>query len=52
MEVCKQEVPPDVSIDDVLIKCHLYSGVEATSDEDITEPPSGGVPRPGTQTHD
>ena len=35
MEACKQEVPPDVSIDDVLIKCHLYSGVEAISDEDI-----------------
>jgi hypothetical protein len=42
MEVCKQEVPPDVSIDDVLIKCHLYHGVEATSDEGATEPPSGG----------
>jgi hypothetical protein len=27
MEICKGVVPKDISIDDVLVKCHLYEGV-------------------------
>ena len=27
MEICKGEVPKDVYVDDVLVKCHLYTGV-------------------------
>jgi peptide/nickel transport system ATP-binding protein len=30
MEVCKREVPADVYVEDVLVKCHLYSGVPHT----------------------
>jgi peptide/nickel transport system ATP-binding protein len=26
MDICKQEVPPDVYVDGVLVKCHLYTG--------------------------
>jgi peptide/nickel transport system ATP-binding protein len=26
MELCKSVVPPDIFIDDVLVKCHLYTG--------------------------
>lgn len=26
MDVCKREVPADLVVDDVLVKCHLYSG--------------------------
>ncbi len=25
MEICKRQVPADITIDDVLVKCHLYS---------------------------
>jgi len=25
MDICRREVPPDITVDDVLIKCHLYS---------------------------
>jgi peptide/nickel transport system ATP-binding protein len=32
MELCKREVPADVHVDDVLVKCHLYNGKEETSD--------------------
>ena len=32
MELCKREVPADVHVDDVLVKCHLYNGEEETSD--------------------
>ena len=32
IERCKQEVPADVHVDDVLVKCHLYKGMEETSD--------------------
>jgi peptide/nickel transport system ATP-binding protein len=28
MEICKSVVPADLRIDDVLVKCHLYSGEE------------------------
>jgi peptide/nickel transport system ATP-binding protein len=28
MDVCKREVPPDLHVDDVLVKCHLYHGRE------------------------
>ena len=27
MEMCKGEVPEDVYVDDVLVKCHLYTGI-------------------------
>jgi peptide/nickel transport system ATP-binding protein len=30
MEVCKREVPADVYVEDVLVRCHLYSGVPHT----------------------
>ncbi len=30
MNVCKQEVPADVYVDDVLVKCHLYTENEDT----------------------
>jgi peptide/nickel transport system ATP-binding protein len=33
---CKPEVPEDVYIDDVLVKCHLYSGTEVTLDDDVS----------------
>ena len=33
MERCKK-APPDVYIDDVLVKCHLYNGIEEPSDHD------------------
>ena len=32
MERCRREVPMDVTVDDVLVKCHLYNGVEETLD--------------------
>ena len=32
MERCKGELPADVNVDDVLVKCHLYNGIEETSD--------------------
>jgi peptide/nickel transport system ATP-binding protein len=32
MERCKREVPADVYVDDVLVKCHLYNGREETLD--------------------
>jgi peptide/nickel transport system ATP-binding protein len=32
MEQCKREVPADVYVDDVLVKCHLYNGEEETFD--------------------
>jgi peptide/nickel transport system ATP-binding protein len=28
MEICKGVVPADIYVDDVLVKCHLYSGTE------------------------
>jgi peptide/nickel transport system ATP-binding protein len=28
MDICKQEVPPDLDVDGVLVKCHLYTGNE------------------------
>ena len=36
MELCKQEVPADVYVDDVLVKCHLYSGTEETLDDEVS----------------
>jgi peptide/nickel transport system ATP-binding protein len=32
MEKCKGEVPPDIYVDDVLVKCHLYTGNESIKD--------------------
>lgn len=29
MDICKQEVPADIRIDDILVKCHKYSGEAA-----------------------
>jgi len=31
MEICKRQVPPDVYVDDVLVKCHKYTGDNPTS---------------------
>jgi peptide/nickel transport system ATP-binding protein len=33
MDVCKREVPADVYVEDVLVKCHLYGGVPHTMSE-------------------
>jgi peptide/nickel transport system ATP-binding protein len=30
MERCKREAPKDVCVDDVLVKCHMYTGIEDT----------------------
>jgi hypothetical protein len=30
------EAPADVYVDDVLVKCHLYTGIGATSDERVS----------------
>ena len=30
MDICKQEVPADVYVDDVLVKCHKYTGDQDT----------------------
>ena len=32
MDVCKRQVPADLHVDGVLIKCHLYDGKEETPD--------------------
>jgi len=36
MERCKREVPVEVYVDQVLVKCHLYSGTEVTLDDDVS----------------
>jgi peptide/nickel transport system ATP-binding protein len=36
MERCKREVPVEVYVDQVLVKCHLYSGTENTLDDDVS----------------
>ena len=30
VDICKQEVPADVYVDDVLVKCHEYAGYQDT----------------------
>jgi peptide/nickel transport system ATP-binding protein len=35
MEPCRQQVPADVYMDDVLVKCHLYSGIAATNAQNL-----------------
>jgi peptide/nickel transport system ATP-binding protein len=32
MEICTSKMPEDVYVDGVLVKCHLYSGIEETLD--------------------
>ncbi len=36
MDVCKREVPADVWVDDALVKCHLYSGIEEPLAEGVS----------------
>jgi peptide/nickel transport system ATP-binding protein len=36
MDVCKRKVPVDVYFDDVLVKCHLFSGIEELLDEKVS----------------
>jgi peptide/nickel transport system ATP-binding protein len=36
MERCRREVPVEVYIDQVLVKCHLYSGTEGTLDNEVS----------------
>ncbi|MCL4265911.1 MAG: ABC transporter ATP-binding protein [Anaerolineae bacterium] len=33
MEVCKREVPADILVDDVLVKCHLYTNEEMRGEQ-------------------
>jgi peptide/nickel transport system ATP-binding protein len=36
MERCRREVPADVYVDDVLVKCHLYSGPGEALDDKVS----------------
>jgi len=36
MERCRGEIPDEVYVDQVLVKCHLYSGTEETLDDKVS----------------
>jgi peptide/nickel transport system ATP-binding protein len=36
MERCRGEIPDEVYVDQVLVKCHLYSGTEETLDRKVS----------------
>jgi peptide/nickel transport system ATP-binding protein len=36
MDPCRRQVPVDLYVDDVLVKCHLYDGINKPLDEDIS----------------